>query len=248
VETTLDADMVSAACPHCRILVVEASSATSANLAAAEDTAARLGANAISDSYGTSEGGAVMTLAGAYDHPGHVIVVASGDAGFTTASFPANLDTVTAVGGTELARAKNKRGWTERVWNVGVAASGSGCSAYEPKPPWQHDPHCPMRTTADVSAVAWNVAIYEAKFGGWLTVGGTSAAAPLIAGVYALAGNAATVTLGYEYSHARSLFNITTGNNDVRGGEQCGHDYLCTARKGYNAPTGLGTPDGTAAF
>lgn len=80
---------------------------------------------------------------------------------------------------------------------------------------------------------------------------GTSAAAPLIAGVYGLAGNASTIAPGYEYGHAASLFDITAGNNDVHsgtGGATCGYDYLCVARSGYDAPTGLGTPDGTGAF
>jgi subtilase family serine protease len=249
VEETLDVSMVSAACPRCKLLVVEARSATLANLAAAEDTAARLGAVAVSNSYGAAESGFTQVSARAYDHPGHAVVAASGDSGFTQASFPANLATVTAAGGTELARAVNARGWTEKAW----FASGSGCSAYVAKPAWQHDPHCPGRTVADVSAVAWDLAMYDSSlgtYGPWFEVGGTSAAAPLIAGVYALAGNATTVKPGYEYAHASGLFDITQGNNDTQTGTgaACGHDYLCQATKGYDAPTGLGTPNGTAAF
>ena len=82
-------------------------------------------------------------------------------------------------------------------------------------------------------------------------MGGTSVSAPLIAGVYGLAGNAATIIPGYEYSRAGSLFDISTGNNDWfngAGGATCGFDYLCVAKKGYDAPSGLGTPDGTGAF
>jgi subtilase family serine protease len=252
VETMLDVSMVSAACPRCRILVVQASSASYADLAAAEDTAARLGAPVISNSYGARENGQAQAYAPAYHHPGHVIVVSSGDTGFTAAQFPANLAIVTAAGGTQLTRARNPRGWAEQVWDTsGIGASGSGCSAYAAKPSWQHDPHCPGRAVADVSALAWNVAVYEKAQGGWLTVGGTSASAPLIAGIYGLAGNAATVKPGHEYQHAGSLFDITAGNNDLingTGGATCGHDYLCTARKGYDAPTGLGTPNGTGAF
>jgi subtilase family serine protease len=252
LETTLDVSMVSAACPHCQILVVEANNDSDASLAAAEDTAARLGANAISNSYGDRESGLTQTYARAYNHPGHAIVASSGDSGFLPAQFPANLATVTAVGGTDLARARNRRGWTEKAWFFG----GSGCSAYVAKPAWQHDPHCPMRTVADVSAVASNVPIYDKYWGGWTTVAGTSIAAPLIAGTYALAGNAATITPRYPYLHARSLFDVTTGTNDVAGstgkkpgtGRTCGYDYLCVARKGYDAPTGLGTPHGTRAF
>jgi hypothetical protein len=255
VEETLDVAMVSAACPHCKILVVEARSASFADLATAENTAARLGAQVISNSYGAQESGFSQAYASAYHHPGHTIVVASGDSGFTAASFPANLATVTAAGGTQLARARNPRGWAETVWNAGEGvASGSGCSAYVPKPGWQHDTHCPGRTTADVAALASNIPIYDTSlrpYGGpWVTVGGTSASSPLIAGVYALAGNAATVKPGYPYHHQGHLFDITTGTNASSGtpAQACGNDYLCTAKPGYDAPTGLGTPNGTSSF
>ena len=258
VETTLDVAMVSVACPHCNILVVEADDNSVANLAAAEDTAVRLGADVVSNSYGGREDGQNLAYAKAYDHPGHVIVASSGDEGFTAANFPADLTSVTAAGGTELAPAKTKRGWAEQVWNAETAfppgASSSGCSAYVPKPAWQHDPHCPMRTVADVSAVAANIPIYDKTEGGWLTVAGTSVSSPLIAGVYALAGNAATIAPGYPYAHAKSLFDITVGNNDPddqyyhSDGAICGYDYLCVAKPGYDAPTGLGSPDGIGAF
>ena len=251
VEETLDVSMVSAACPRCRILVVEARSPAFADLAAAEDTAARLGAVAISNSYGNSETGYSQAYAPAYHHHGHVIVASSGDAGFGPAQFPANLAAVTAVGGTRLSRSRGTRGWAETTWNAGGGASGSGCSAYVTKPAWQHDPHCPGRTIADVAAVAWNIPVYDSSVRGgpWLTVGGTSASAPLIAGVYALAGNAATVPPGYEYAHRGALFDITTGTSDlIEAGAACGDDYLCVAKKGYDAPTGLGTPHGTGAF
>ena len=236
VEETLDVSMVSAACPRCKILLVEAKSPSFTNLAAAEDTAVKLGAVVISNSYGSRETGFTQVNAPAYDHPGHVIVASSGDNGFGPAQFPANLATVTAVGGTQLARASNARGWTEKTWDTGFfsgGASGSGCSAYVTKPSWQHDPHCPGRTVADVSALAWNIAIYDSSVRGgpWLTVGGTSASAPLIARVYGLAGNAATVPPGYEYAHPHALFDITLGNNDpIRHGGACGFDYLCKAK------------------
>ena len=250
LEAILDADMVSAACPRCKILVVEARSATFGDLGAAVNTAARLGAVAISNSYGAEEDGHAMRFAGDYRHPGHAVVASSGDWGFGPANFPADLAAVTAAGGTELARAKNTRGWSERVWSVRFAdGSGSGCSAYITKPTWQHDRHCRGRTVADVSAVASNIAVYDQDYGGWAYLGGTSVASPLIAGIYALAGNAATITPRHAYAHRGSLFDVTVGNNDVLGnGANCGHDYLCTAKKDYDAPSGLGTPDGTGAF
>jgi Subtilase family len=252
IEVTLDVSMISVACPHCKILVVEANNDSISNLARTEDTAAALGADVISNSYGIRENGDSIESAKSYDHPGHTIVVAAGDLGFTATEFPADLSTVTAVGGTELVRAHTARGWREQVWYDPAlqAAGGSGCSAYVAKPAWQHDPDCLGRTVADVSAVAANIPIYNQANGGWLTVGGTSVAAPLVAGIYALAGNATIIPFGYAYSHRRFLFDITKGTNSVFYPSKltCGNDYLCVAKKGYDAPTGLGTPDGTGAF
>jgi subtilase family serine protease len=252
LEATLDVSMISAACPHCKILVVEANSPLFADLAKTEDTAARLGAQVISNSYGARENGFALQYAKAYNHPGHVITVSSGDFGFTAANFPADLRNVTAVGGTVLSRAAGHRGWAEKVWNIGFAgAGGSGCSAYTAKPSWQHGQACPGRTVADVAAVAWNIPIYNKNWGGWVTVGGTSVSAPLVAGIYGLAGNAASIRPGYEYRHRAALFDVTRGNNAWFIPEPkvvCGDSYLCVARQGYDAPTGLGTPNGIGAF
>ena len=250
VEATLDVSMISAACPRCHIVVVEGNSNSFGDLAATENTAARLGAQVISNSYGARETGAAYAEARAYHHPGHTIVVATGDYGYTAAQLPAALATVTAVGGTELAQADNPRGWTERTWLSQIGASSSGCSAYVAKPAWQHDPHCDGRTVADVSAAASDISIYEPVYGGWLNVDGTSAAAPLVAGIYGLAGNAATIPLGYAYAHSHDLFDITKGTNSgfVPPRQACGDDYLCVAKPGYDGPTGLGTPNGTGAF
>jgi hypothetical protein len=220
------------------------------------DTAVRLGAAVVSNSYGIQESGFDAPFAHSYRHPGHVIVASSGDSGFTAAEFPANQASVTAVGGTILAHAQGTaRGYRERAWNITFAgATGSGCSAYVAKPAWQHDTHCPQgRMTADVAAVAWNLAIYDSSFlpndgGPWLEAAGTSASAPLVAGVYGLAGNAATVRSGGEYAHPGALFDVTKGTNVPSGGQGCGGDYLCNAKPGYDGPTGLGTPNGTGAF
>jgi hypothetical protein len=246
LEATLDVSMVSVACPGCRILVVEGKDPTPANLAATERTAARLGAQVISNSYGTGENGFSLPFRKAYQPRGRTVVASSGDSGFTDPSFPADLPTVTAVGGTMLTRARTRRGWHERAWReAGVGAGGSGCSAWIAKPAWQHDTHCPGRTIADISAVASNIPIFNPVYGGWLTIGGTSASAPLVAGIYGLAANGSTMTTARLYRHGGPFFDITAGSN-VFGPPRviCGGDYLCTAKKGYDAPTGLGTPDG----
>jgi hypothetical protein len=252
LEATLDVSMISAACPHCRILVVEANSDLDTDLGRTDVTAARLGADVISNSYGGRENRQTQTLRRDYLHPGHMVVASSGDSGFDAANFPANLGGVTAVGGTQLKRAPGPRGVTERVWDDRneLVAGTSSCSAYVAKPSWQHDRHCPGRTVADASAVAENIPIFNAFYGGWVTVGGTSVSAPFISGVFGLAGNATSISPGYLYRHRAGFFDITRGNNVLIGGVAavCGGDYLCQAKKGYDAPTGLGTPDGIAGF
>jgi subtilase family serine protease len=244
-EISLDVDMASAICPGCKILLVEASSAAFTDLAAAEDTAARLGATTISNSYGGSEFSqeTSSTYASHYNHPGIPITVSSGDAGYGV-EFPAASPYVTAVGGTTLNRASNARGWTETAWS----GAGSGCSAYVGKPSWQTDTGCARRTVADVSAVAnpsTGVAVYDSTryqgSSGWMVFGGTSVSAPIVASVYALAGNAAPPA--YPYGHASSLFDVVGGSNG-----SCSVQYLCTAVAGFDGPTGLGTPNGTGAF
>jgi subtilase family serine protease len=244
-EISLDLDMVSAICPNCDILLVEASSNSFANLAKAVDRAALLGATAISNSYGGSEYSGEVSAQSHFNHPGIAITVSSGDGGYGV-EFPAASQYVTAVGGTALKRDNNNtRGWSETVWS----GAGSGCSAYIAKPSWQTDTGCARRTVADVAAVAdpnTGVAVYDTLGkSGWLVFGGTSVSAPIIASVYALAGNAGSVvTYGsYSYSHTSSLFDVTSGSNG-----SCGGSYLCTGKTGYDGPTGNGTPNGTGAF
>src|SRR5215472_10248798 len=121
-EISLDLDMVSAACPQCHILLVEGNSPAVSDLAASVDTAVALGANVVSNSYGTSEGQGMQAFFPDYQHAGHVIVASSGDFGYTTAQFPAVTPGVLAVGGTSLSRARGRRGWTEAAWGHGASS------------------------------------------------------------------------------------------------------------------------------
>ena len=97
-EISLDLDMVSAACPSCHILLADANSASFNSLAGAVDTAARLGATEISNSYGAPEQAGLHRFKTAYSHPGVAVVAASGDAGYYIPSFPAVFTTVIAAG------------------------------------------------------------------------------------------------------------------------------------------------------
>src|SRR4051794_27049718 len=187
-EISLDVDMVSAICPSCHILLVEATSATIQNLGTAVNRAVTMGAKYVSNSYGGGESSSDTSFDNSYfNHPGVAITVSSGDSGFG-AEYPAASQYVTAVGGTSLHTASNARGWGETVWN----GAGSGCSSVDPKPSWQTDTGCSRRTIADVSAVAdpaTGVAVYQTYGGsGWNVYGGTSVSAPIIAAVYAVAG------------------------------------------------------------
>jgi len=244
-EISLDLDMASAICPNCHILLVEASSSSFANLSTAVDRAASMGATVISNSYGGGEYAGEITDQSHYNHPGIAITVSSGDNGYGV-EFPAASQYVTAVGGTSLTKSGST--YTETVWN----GAGSGCSQYITKPGWQTDAGCTKRTVADVSAVAdpnTGVAVYDTyklRPGGWLVFGGTSVSAPIIGGVYALAGGVGAATYGslsYSAAASSSLHDVTLGSNG-----SCGSSYLCTARAGYDGPTGNGTPKGTGAF
>ncbi|BCJ29081.1 S53 family peptidase [Actinocatenispora sera] len=246
VEIALDLDMVSAVCPDCHILLVEADYPDAGSLSTAVDTAAALGATEISNSYGGGDGHGVDQYAASYRHPGVAVVASSGDSGYGNPTAPAEYPSVIAVGGTSLHRDGSARGWAESAWS----GSGTGCSAYLAKPAWQHDPNCPNRMIADIAAVAdpnTGVAVYETEQEtGWIVAGGTSASSPIVAGIIALAGNPDRYPdASYFYAHGEQLHDIVTGAAE---GVDCGGDYLCTALPGYDGLTGNGTPNGIAAF
>lgn len=245
LEQALDLDMVSAACPGCRILLVQASSARYSDLAAAVRWAAsQANVKAISNSYGGSESSS-SSYASSYSRLGIAITASSGDSGFGV-MFPASAPGVIAVGGTSLFRNPNvTRGWSETAWS----GAGSGCSAVHAKPVWQTDSGCAMRMGTDVSAVAdpaTGVAVYGPYNGvtGWLVVGGTSASAPIIGAVYALKGGTPNAAQSlWQAADSGSLNDVISGNNG-----SCTVSYFCNALPGYDGPTGNGTPNGINAF
>lgn len=242
-EDSLQLDMVSAVCPSCHLLLVEASSASMADLLTAVDEAVALGAKTIAIGWAGVETPSEVAYDAHFNRPGVAITAPSGDG--SVPEYPAASRYVTAVGGTTLFPAANARGWGESAWS----GSGSGCSLYESKPPWQTTvvTTCNRRALSDVAAVAdpeTGVAVYQ-KYGGsgWEVFGGNSVASAIIAGVYGLAGGGVSgYPASYPYAHPGNLFDIVTGSN---GG--CGAP-LCQAGPGWDGPTGLGTPDGVRAF
>jgi Putative Ig domain len=231
VEEALDIDMVSAVCPLCHITLVEATSANGSALYTAENSAVALGAKFISNSWGGSEySGEAADASTYFNHPGVAITVSAGDS--PGPEFPAEAQYVTSVGGTTLTTAANARGWSESPWSD----SGGGCSLLETAPAWQSSAvtHCTRREDNDVSADAdpnTGAAIYDSySQGGWLEVGGTSEASPVIAAVYALAG----IPAAGSYP-----------SQDIWAHEPSG---LYAVGSGYTSIPGWGTPNGTTAF
>jgi subtilase family serine protease len=221
-EIGLDLDMVSAICPKCSIVLVEANSASIDDLGASVDTAAATGAKVVSNSYYTFEWSGETSEDAHYRHPGIAITVSSGDA--AEPFYPAASPYVTSVGGTSLTGGPGA--WNETPWKFG----GTGCSAYEPRPRFQHSvSDCTTRSTVDVAAIAdpqTGVATFETSAGGWVVAGGTSAGAPLVAAAYALAGNGEGPA--YSYAHASGFRNIGSA--------------------GYSLTTGLGSPQGVGGL
>jgi subtilase family serine protease len=260
LEISLDVDMVSAICPRCKIDLVEANSDSGNGLFVAEQTAATtLGAKYISNSWGGSETSSDTTMDSQYfGVPGVVYTASSGDGAYSAGViYPATSPNVVSVGGTTLNTASNSRGWTESVWQTSsTEGTGSGCSAFEPTPSWQSSisgitAACSNRVDNDVAAdadPATGAAVYDTTNGngGWNDVGGTSESSPIIAAVFALAGNngnGGNNAADSIYTHTGNLYDVTTGSNG-----SCSPSILCTAATGYDGPTGWGTPNGLTAF
>ena len=249
LEIALDVETAHEICQNCKILLVEANTNSFANLGTAVNTAAGLGANAISNSYGGSDSSATS----AYNHPGIAVTASSGDNGYGVES-PASYNTVVAVGGTTLNLGANNSYGSESVWS----GSGSGCSTLNPAQAWQTAAAVwtatgcgSKRGVADVAADAdpnTGAAVYDSTRYqgrvGWYTVGGTSLSSPLIAAVFALAGNASSASYpaSIPYAHTSSLHDVTAGSNGT-----CS-TTMCKGAVGYDGPTGVGTPNGTGAF
>jgi hypothetical protein len=245
LEQMLDLDMVSAGCPACRIMFVEGP-----DLAVSLATVKAAGASAFSFSfqysYGSDSTNASVCQSAGFDDTssGLLITGAMGDGGYPSLAgwVPVVCQGVVAVGGTSLSRDSSARGWSETAWS----GTGSGCSNAVAKPPWQTDQGCSMRMASDVSAVAdpsTGVSVYATEgAGGWMVVGGTSAASPLVAGALTALGVASGhFSPAWIWQHSADFYDVTSGSNGTCSGAA---SYVCNAGAGYDGPTGWGTPNG----
>ncbi len=259
-ESALGTEVARAVCQSCSILLVEAKGADNADFAAAVATAARMGAQTIETSFAAPEqAGDAATYGPSYSHPGSVVVAATGDSGDTGgATFPAALPGVIAVGGTSLRFNRNGYYGSESAWSSDVGSSGSGCSLYTAAPSWQAGQAASVgcgtkRAVADLSAVASPGAlayisnVQGTRGGGWYPAQGTSLSSPVIAGAIGLAGGGSGSSAALLYARAHSQ---PRDFHDVTAGETpgCTGQPICAARRGYDGPTGLGSPRGLGAF
>ena len=264
-EIMLDVEMVSALCPACNILLVDSMSTDSADLSRAVKQAVAYNnhqANYVSLSVGASEWRTMQADSlGAFDDTNTIYVAASGDCGFHTSTdngcdssatsdpeWPAVMPNVVAAGGVTANRYGS--GWDVTAWS----GAGSGCSQYAPAPDFQLDIDglsdvCSMRATSDVSAVAdrnTGVSIYYS--GSWWIAGGTSAAAPQIAAMYALAGNHDDPFTVYDSADNPDDFTDVLHGTTLGCPLDRSAGMLCNAGVGWDGPSGIGYPNGVAGF
>jgi subtilase family serine protease len=238
LEISLDVQWAHAIAPGAKILLVEATTNSFANLLAAEDYA-KANANYVSNSWGGSE----FSGESAYDShfatgSGNVgFFVSSGDSG-TPAEYPSASPNVISVGGTTLHFDSSGNFSSETGWS----GSGGGCSVYETANSAQSgfgeygQVNCGgKRATPDISLdadPASGVSVYDTVRyqgqSGWFTVGGTSASSPMWAARSADS-SAAVVNAAYVYGNNITYRDITSGSNGA------------TPLVGYDLVTGRGS-------
>jgi subtilase family serine protease len=249
MEESLDVEWAHAMAPGANILLVEANSASYADLMAAVNFARNQpGVSVVSLSWGSSEwsdepyyDGYFTTPAG---HQGITFIAASGDSG--TVEYPSTSPNVLAVGGTQLTTDSAGNYVGETAWS----GSGGGISTAESQPSYQQGVVTQTSNYRAVPDVAYNgssnspYAIYDTTgYGGWLQVYGTSAGAPQWAALVAIADQGRALdgeasldggsqTLPALYQLPQSDFHdITSGGNGTY-----------SAAPGYDLVTGRGSP------
>jgi hypothetical protein len=251
-EIALDVQTAHMICQTCRIVLVEADDDYVDSLAAAEDTAATFSPVAISNSFGADTD--VTAFDSHFKRTGMAVVAATGDDGTIPGgeSWPADIPEVVAAAGTTLQLNTDDTWASEKVWS----GSGGGCSVTYDAPSWQRSRGdwaaggCSNggRAFGDLSAAGnpgTGAAI--AIDSSWHIIGGTSLSTALIASMYALGSDVPAGTkaaaLPYQKATSSNMHDITSGNDCNFAGQ-----HNCTARTGFDVPSGLGSPKGLAIF
>ena len=240
--------MITATCPACRVLLVEARTTDLTDVAVAVSTAARLGATFVSNSYGASDTGST-SHASSFAAPGVAYVASIGDDGYGNGApaFPATAPGVLAVGGTSLRPASSARGWSGDRVGRGRAGHGVLDHVRQARRPdrARHRLRRPggRRRLRGRRPEDRRRGLQQLPGGGWVRVfGGTSASAPIVAGIAALA-NQPGPPEAAAYASPAAFHDVTSGSTG-----SCGGSVACNAGAGWDGPTGLGTPAGTGGF
>lgn len=256
VEESLDIEWAHVMAPAANIILYEASSASDSDLISTAVTTAKNNASVtvVSMSFGGGEFSSETSLDSIFTSSHVTFLASSGDNG-SPPSYPAASPNVVAVGGTTLSVSTSGAWQGETAWN----SSGGGTTSYESEPAYQRSVQSTgKRTNPDISMDAnpnTGVPVYDSFDEGastpWITVGGTSLASPMMAGVMAIinqgriinglsvmstvsnpSATSTTEALPLLYQSAKSNFHdITSGNN---GGFSAG--------VGYDEVTGIGSP------
>jgi hypothetical protein len=256
IEIALDVEWAHVIAPSATILLVEAASASSADLLTAVDYGVSHGASTVSMSWGGAEYPGVSSIDGHFNHPGVSFVASAGDSGVGV-NFPAVSPYVVGVGGTTVSLDSAGNKISETAWS----SSGGGISSYETRPAFQNGFSNSLSTTNRVVPdVAYDAdptsGVYVYENGAWYGVGGTSAGSPQWAGLFALVnqGRAAAglpaLGTGQTYGTNSVLYSLAGGSSyqnaggdfvDITSGSN-GSASSASAGTGYDAVTGLGSP------
>jgi len=252
LETALDVEWAHVIATNATIIVSVARTAKLTDLLAAVDAAVNAGATVVSMSWGASEFSGQNTYDTHFNVSGITFTASSGDNG-AGVEWPSVSSYVVGVGGTSLYLDGSNNRSSETAWS----GSGGGSSAYLARPSFQNGwQGTPGRGVPDVSLVAdpnTGVQVYDVNNGGWVVVGGTSASAPMWAGLIALANQSRTTNLsstdlalyllgqgpvnqngayvGLYSVNPTYFYDVTQGNNGTY-----------TAAPPYDFVTGMGVP------
>jgi subtilase family serine protease len=251
LEESLDIEWAHVIAPQANIILYEANSASYADLVQSAVNAARNNPSvtAISMSFGGGEFSGETSLDSYFTtpagHAGITFLASTGDSG-SPGGYPAFSPNVVAVGGTTLYVDASGNYLGETGWS-----GGGGTSVLEAEPSYQNSVQSTgRRTTPDVSMDAdpnSGVAVYDSYDNGattpWAQVGGTSLAAPMWAGLIAVAdqGRAQNglATLDSRSQALPAIYQAAASNfHDITSGSNGGF----TATAGYDQVTGRGTP------
>ncbi len=256
-EIALDVQWAHATAPLARIILIEAPDASVNSLVGAVKMANSMGPGIVSMSFGAVEGNWTASVDSAFSRSDMTYLAATGDSGASVA-WPSVSSNVVAVGGTTLTYAgmgnRSETGWS---------GTGGGVSSYTSTPSYQaaYVPGVGSLARRSVADVAFNadpssgqyVAVISPGSAAvkWISAGGTSLATPQWAGVFAIANamRAQTAKPALGASHA-VLYGQVAGNaasyatafSDITRGAN-GSCSICQGRVGYDAMTGLGTPN-----